>query len=65
LLCQQKDATIAQVRTNVHSVTFSRWLVDRWKEEWEKILYDIAKIQLIAETDSISWKFGGAWVILC
>lgn len=58
-MCEQQDITVGQVLSDSHSVTFSRWLVDKWKEEWEKIVHDLTKIQLSEETNYVTWKFGG------
>jgi len=45
-MCQQSDLTVFQVKTDIQSVTFSRWLVDIWKENWEKIVHDLANVHL-------------------
>lgn len=39
-------------------VTFSRCLVDGWRDDWLKILDDVVRVDLGEGTDILSWKFG-------
>ena len=57
-MCQQSDLTVFQVKTDIQSVTFSRWLVDIWKENWEKNVHDLANVHLCDGVDFVKWKFG-------
>jgi hypothetical protein len=57
-MCQQPDITVSQVKSNTQSVTFSRWLLGEWRENWEIILLDLTNIHLSNGVDSVTWKFG-------
>lgn len=57
-MCQKPDLTVFQVIADIHSVTFSRWLVDMWKENWDQIVHDIANVHLSDGVDVVKWKFG-------
>jgi len=57
-MTQQQDVTMAEVMLNPHALTFSRWLVDVWAEQWKMILNDMSKISLKDCNDVVCWKFG-------
>ena len=57
-MCQQSDLTVFQVKTDIQSVTFCRWLVDIWKENWEKIVHDLVNVHMCDGVDFVKWKFG-------
>jgi hypothetical protein len=57
-MTQQQDVTLAEVMLNPHALTFSRWLVDVWAEQWKVILNDMSKISLKDCNDVVCWKFG-------
>jgi len=57
-MCQQLDIAVSQVKFDPQSLTFSRWLVDEWRVNWEKILLDVANVQLCEGADITTWKFG-------
>lgn len=56
-MCQQPVISIFQVKNDIF-VTFSRWLVDSWKEDWDKIVHDITNVCLNDGMDIGRWKFG-------
>ena len=45
-------------KTSPQLVTFSRWLVDGWRDDWLKILDDVVRVDLGEGTNILSWKFG-------
>lgn len=61
-MCMQQNISVATVKNNPESVTFTRWLVDNWRVSWEKILKELADVQLSDGEDEISWKFGNKGV---
>jgi hypothetical protein len=58
-MCQQHDLTVFQFKSYPHLITFTRWLVDIWKESWDNILVDASQVQLCEGDNIITWKFGG------
>jgi hypothetical protein len=58
-MCQQHDLTVFQFKSYPHLITFTRWLVDIWKESWDNILVDASQVQLCECDDIITLKFGG------
>lgn len=39
-------------------MTFTRWLVDEWKKEWDSLMCSISQIHLNDEQDKVGWVFG-------
>jgi hypothetical protein len=55
-MAQQHDITLADVKHNLASLTFSRWLVGDWKKQWDSILCDMSNIQLNDSADIVTWR---------
>jgi hypothetical protein len=55
-MAQQPDITLAKVKLNPASLTFSRWLIGDWKKQWDSILFDMDNIHLIDNTDIVKWR---------
>ena len=53
-MSQKQDITLAVVKLNPRSLTFSRWLVDVWKSQWDEIMADTANTSLKSNTDVVS-----------
>lgn len=64
-MAQQQNATVAEAVLAPHNLSFSRWLVDKWLRQWNKIKADMAQIQLNDCDDLVSWRFGkhGAFTV--
>jgi hypothetical protein len=58
-LCEQKDISVFQLVTGLVPITFSRWLINDLRNEWNKILTDVLNVQLESESDTICWKLEG------
>jgi hypothetical protein len=52
-LCEQKDILVFQLIIGLVPVTFSRWLNDDLRNEWNKILADVLNVQLESEPDKV------------
>jgi hypothetical protein len=39
-MCLKQNITVEQVKNDPNVVLFTRWLVDKWREDWVKILHD-------------------------
>jgi hypothetical protein len=48
-LCPQQDITVAQVRNDLSSVKFRRWLVDQWLNDWENFFVTLVSINSVQE----------------
>jgi hypothetical protein len=57
-MCSQQNITVEEVEVNPSAVTFTRWLVDSWRDNWEQILLDTSNVILDGRADMVSWKFG-------
>lgn len=57
-MAQHHNISVAQVKKDPDSVSFSRWLVGIWKDQWDSILTDLSLISLNNNEDVVSWKFG-------
>lgn len=57
-LCLEKEITVSRMKANPQSVTFSRWLIEGWRDDWEQILLQVDSIQLREGEDTITWKIG-------
>jgi hypothetical protein len=57
-MCQQQNVSVVRAKMNTDAITFTRWLVDGWRDNWNKILAESASIHLSDGEDVISWKFG-------
>lgn len=57
-LAVNQKITVYEVINDPKQVSFSRYLVDGWKSDWEKILYDIDKKQFLNKEDVVTWKYG-------
>ena len=55
---KQQDLTVFQFKSDPQLVTYTRWLVDIWRVEWDNILVDAASVQLCEGDDIVTWKFG-------
>ena len=56
-MCFQQNITVEKVKMNPSAVTFSRWLIDIWRDNWEQILVDTSNVILGVGDDIVSWKF--------
>jgi len=57
-MCLQKNISVDKVKQNHNVVTFNRWLVDKWRIDWSKILHDVSMFCFSMRDDKVSWKFG-------
>jgi hypothetical protein len=57
-MCNQQNISVEKMKINPSAVTFTRFLVDIWKENWDQILLDTASVCLDMRDDKIAWKFG-------
>jgi hypothetical protein len=57
-MCLQKNISVDKVKQNHNVVTFSRWLVDKWRTDWSNILHDVSMFCFSTREDKVSWKFG-------
>lgn len=57
-MCNQQKITVEKMKMDPSAVTFTRWLVDSWRDSWEQILIDSDNIRLVASDDKVAWKFG-------
>lgn len=64
-MAQQRDITLAEVVLNPLSLTFSRWLVDIWKTQWDNIISDMKKVQLKDSDDVVTWRFNKKGFFFC
>jgi hypothetical protein len=55
-ICGLKDTLVFQLINGLVPITFSRWLTDELRAEWNKIMEDISQTQLISEQDRVIWK---------
>lgn len=55
---KQQELTVFQFKPDPQLVTYTRWLVDIWRVEWDNILVDAASVQLCEGDDIVTWKFG-------
>lgn len=56
-MAQQHDITIAEVKCDLGNLTFSRWLVGVWNEQWDSIVFDMSNVRLSDCADVVTWKF--------
>ena len=57
-MCVQKNIFVDKVKQNYNSVSFSRWLIDKWRIDWSKILHDVSVFCFTMRDDKVFWKFG-------
>jgi len=57
-LREQPDISVYDVKNNPQLVTFTRWLVDSWRLDWERICADVGEVTLNPGEDVTTWKFG-------
>jgi len=57
-ICEQPRATVSQVKMDPSSITFTRWLVDDLRMNWDNIMKDIYDFQLVDDKDLVTWKLG-------
>ena len=50
--------SVFQVKLDPSCVTFTRWLVDSWRLDWERICADVGEVTLNPGEDVTTWKFG-------
>jgi len=55
-ICLQPDISVSQMKQSYAS--FTRWLVDNIRLDWDNILSKVKRITLSDEEDMIFWKFG-------
>jgi hypothetical protein len=55
-MTQQPDITLAKVKLNPGSLTFSRWLVGEWKKQWDSVLSDMNNIFLKDSANIVKWS---------
>jgi hypothetical protein len=65
LLCLKQNITVEQVKNDPTAVLFTRWLVDKWREDWVKILHDTSLFNLNLCDNGVSWKFGLKGIFFC
>jgi hypothetical protein len=58
--CQQQNILVDQVRNNLQSVSFTRWLMDDMLTDWQITLSDMRKINFTSNKDSVAWTVGTA-----
>lgn len=56
-MCNNKLATVAQVKAGEVIFQFRRWLYDDLATCWNQIWYDVLNFSLSNEPDKISWIF--------
>lgn len=52
-MCEQPEITMDMVKNNPCLVSFTRWLVDTWKHDWDEILQMIHELKLADGDDSV------------
>lgn len=57
-LCEQKNITVFQVKSGEIQLSFTRWLVDNLKSDWDKVLADVSQYHFKHGEDFVKWKFG-------
>jgi hypothetical protein len=57
-MCLNQNITVEQVKKDPIVVKFTRWLVDRWRNDWEQILVDTFSVNMGLNDDTVSWRFG-------
>jgi hypothetical protein len=57
-MCLKQNITVEQVKNDPNAVLFTKWLVDKWREDWMKILHDTSLFNLNLCDNRVSWKFG-------
>ena len=57
-ICEQPELTVFHLKSDINSMTFTRWLVDDLRVDWLTILSKLDDIQLPDERDVIKWRFG-------
>ena len=55
-LCDNKNATVAKVKSREVILQFRRWLNDDLARCWVKIWEDVENYCLVSEPDRIFWK---------
>jgi hypothetical protein len=56
-MAKQHDITLAEVKGDPDNISFSRWLVRIWKEQWDSIISDMSKIHFNNCDDLVTWNF--------
>jgi hypothetical protein len=49
--CEQQNIIVIEVRNNIHSISFRRWLMDDMLADWNKILEDVRKFNFSDNDD--------------
>jgi hypothetical protein len=49
--CEQQNIVVIEVRKNIHSISFRRWLMDDMLADWNKILEDVRKFNFSDNDD--------------
>jgi len=57
-LCEQKNITLFQVKCGEIQLSFTRWLVDNLKSDWDEVLADVSQCHFKHGEDFVKWKFG-------
>jgi len=56
--CEQQNILVNQVRDDLQSISFTRWLMDALLTDWQTVLDDMRKLNFTSEEDLVSWKSG-------
>ena len=64
ILCEQKEASVANVKNGKIQITFRRWLTDELQTCWDKINSDVNTFQLQENEDVIIWRLEKTTVFL-
>lgn len=58
ILCEQKNVSVADVKSGKVQISFSRWLTSELQTCWNHIVSDAIDFHLQEPEDEILWKFG-------
>jgi len=53
-ICEQPRVTVSQVKMDPSSITFTRWLLDDLRMNWDNIMKDIYDFQLVDDKDLVT-----------
>lgn len=57
-MCMQPNICVHNVKNDPNCITFTRWLVEEWRQKWNRVLLDLELIQLCEGADYVQWEFG-------
>lgn len=55
-MCIQPNISVYEAKLSPRRITFTRWLVDKWKEDWDEILENLVSTHLNEEPDVAVWR---------